>query len=267
VTALGFSPDSATLAAQTVGFTGFAGYAARTPLERVAMDRNWSRRLFRWEVRTGRLLADGRALPGGESRLLGLVGSQRRPVIASLHDGETVIRHPRTLRAIRRFGVVAPVAALSPTGLDVAFGFEDGSLRLLDLRTGEVVVARGRHEGSVTALRFNPDGRALLSAGRDERLIRWDVSRAVAVEFLAARGRGLLADLAVAPDARTAYSAARDGTCSPGTSMARGGSSAPSAPRAWPWRRARCRCRRADRTSPPPMPTASSTSSTLRRCA
>jgi hypothetical protein len=58
---------------------------------------------------------------------------------------------------------------------------------------------------------FNADGRRLVTAGRDERLIVWDPARPAATEILQAR-RGVLLDLAVAPDGRTAFSAGRDGT-------------------------------------------------------
>ena len=85
-------------------------------------------------------------------------------------------------------------------------------MRLLDLHTGTRETATARHEGPVTAMQFSPDGRTLLTAGRDERLIVWDTRRAAAVETLQARGRGLIVGLAITPDGRTAYSAGRDGT-------------------------------------------------------
>jgi WD40 repeat protein len=116
------------------------------------------------------------------------------------------------LRAVREFPVAGRVAALSPAGGVVAFGSRDGSVRLLDLRTGERKTAEGRHEGPVTAMRFSADGRRLLTAGRDERLIAWDTIREAAVETLEARGRGIIVDLAISADGRSAYTAGRDGT-------------------------------------------------------
>lgn len=123
-----------------------------------------------------------------------------------------MIRDAATLRAVREFPVAGTVAALTPAGRLVAFGRRDGSVRLLDLRTGEQVTAEGRHEGSVTAMRFSADGRRLVTAGRDERLIVWDTMRRAAVETLQARGRGLVFDLAVTADGRSAYSVGRDAT-------------------------------------------------------
>jgi WD40 repeat protein len=65
---------------------------------------------------------------------------------------------------VREFRVSGPVAALSPAGDVVAYGFRDGTVRLLDLRSGRVVSADGRHEGPVTTMRFSADGRQLVTA-------------------------------------------------------------------------------------------------------
>jgi WD40 repeat protein len=133
-------------------------------------------------------------------------------VTSSEETRATVIRDAATLRPLRRFAAFGSPAALSPAAGLVALGARDGSVRLLDLRTGELRTARGRHEAPVVALRFNAGGERLVSAGRDERLIVWDPRRATALETLEARGIGLVQDVQVARDGRTAYSAFRDGT-------------------------------------------------------
>jgi WD40 repeat protein len=115
-------------------------------------------------------------------------------------------------RPLRRFPAAGDNAtAVSRAAGLVAFGARDGSVRLLDLRTSALRTASGRHEGPVVAMRFSPSGGRLVTAGGDERLIVWDPRRATSVERLAARGIGLVLDLAVARDGRTAYSAGRDG--------------------------------------------------------
>jgi WD40 repeat protein len=64
----------------------------------------------------------------------------------------------------------------------------------------------------VTSLAFSPDGRTLVTAGRDEQLIVWDTRHATPTETLQARGAGVIDGLAVAADGQTAFSAGRDGT-------------------------------------------------------
>ena len=146
------------------------------------------------------------------STLLGFLGSASRLVTAErsrITHGDPRRRHAATAAPLRRLRLgrrAQPAAGL------VAFGAPDGSVRLLDVRTGELRIARGRHEAPVVAMRFDAGGRRLVTAGRDERLIVWDAKRATALETLEARGIGLVQDLQVARDGRTAYSAGRDGT-------------------------------------------------------
>jgi DNA-binding SARP family transcriptional activator/WD40 repeat protein len=193
VVTVSFSPDSRVLAAQT---------------EDDPMPGN---RVLRWDARTGRRLGNIRPIPGRSSTLLGFLAPGRL-VTSSLKDRATVIRDAATMRPVREFPVAGSIAALSPAQGQIAFGTRDGSVRLLDIRTGKLDTGRGRHEGPVIAMRFSADGRRLLTAGRDERLIVWDTARNAAVETLQARGRGLVVDMAIVRDGRTAYGAGRDGT-------------------------------------------------------
>ena len=193
IATVSFSPDSRVLAAQTAD---------------PALPGN---RLLRWDARTGRRLGSIRAIPGRRSTLLGFIAPGRL-VTSSLRGQATVIRDAASLRPVRKYPVAGPIAALSPAQGVIAFGTRDGTVRLLDLETGRLDTGSGRHEGPLIAMRFSSDGRRLLTAGRDERLIVWDTTRSAAIETLQARGRGLVVDMAVARDGRTAYGAGRDGT-------------------------------------------------------
>jgi WD40 repeat protein/DNA-binding SARP family transcriptional activator len=189
-----FSPDSRVLAA----YDADAGIGSENfvPL---------------WDVRTGRQHPESGTGIRPTSTLLGFLDSSRL-VTSSEDDGSTVIRDAASLRAVHRFPVSGSVSALGSAAGLVAFGGRDGSVRLLDVESSELRTARGRHEAPVVAMRFEPGGDRLVTAGRDERLIVWDPRRATAVRTLQARGIGLVQDLQVARDGRTAYSAGRDGT-------------------------------------------------------
>jgi DNA-binding SARP family transcriptional activator/WD40 repeat protein len=189
-----FSPDSRVLAAQDAQADQSSSFVPR------------------WDARAGRFLRDSEQTLGRSSTLLGFVGSRARLATLSADDQATMIHDAATLRPLRRFAAFGSAAALSSAGGVVAFGARDGSVRLLDLRTGELRTARGRHESPVVAMRFDPGAERLVTAGRDERLIVWDPRRAIALETLEARGLGLVRDLQVARDGRTAYSAGPDGT-------------------------------------------------------
>jgi len=191
-TSVHFSPDSRVLAAQEA----WGEYFNFVPL---------------WDARTGRRRAETEPTLAGSSALLGFLGSSAR-LVTSNDDGTTVVRDAVSLRALRRIDASGPTAALNSAAGLVAFGGRDGSVRLLDIRTGELRTAHGGHEAPVVAIRFNPGGDRLVTAGRDERVIVWDPKRATALETLEARGIGPVQDLQVAADGRTAYSAGRDGT-------------------------------------------------------
>jgi DNA-binding SARP family transcriptional activator/WD40 repeat protein len=166
-------------------------------------------RLWRLDARNGRLRRGEIPLPGEHSLLLGFARSWL--VTYSRDDREVVLREPATLRAERRFAVPAAVVQLNAALGVVAFGGRDGSVRLLDLRTGRTRTADGAHDAPVIAVGFSRDGRAMVTADRDERVIVWDTRNSAAIETLQASGAGAIEDLALTPDGRTAYTAGRDG--------------------------------------------------------
>ena len=189
VAAVSFSPDSQVLTA------------------RADTDYTRASRVLRWDARTGRRLDEAGAIRGAETVLVGSLDGAL--VTSSPRERATHIRDDVSLRIVRSFPVAAGVAAVSPAGV-IAFGSGAGSVRLLDVRTGDMRTARGRHDGPVTAMQFSADGRRLVTAGRDERVIAWDTRGAKAVETVKAPGR--VTDVAIARDGRTAFSAGHDGT-------------------------------------------------------
>jgi WD40 repeat protein len=61
----------------------------------------------------------------------------------------------------------------------LASGGLDGSIRLLNLETGETVHRLAGHRGAVISLAFSPDGRRLVSGGRDTTALVWDLGKIV----------------------------------------------------------------------------------------
>jgi len=102
--------------------------------------------------------------------------------------------------------------ALSRDGRTLAAGGQDGSLRLMDLRTGDVRTASGRHGAPVSrGIVFTADGRHVITPGEDGAVIVWDVKTAAAVETLTGHG-GPARALALSDNGRTLYSAGADGS-------------------------------------------------------
>ncbi len=60
---------------------------------------------------------------------------------------------------------------------EMAVGYSDNSIRILDLSTMEVKYTLTGHTNSVFCVRYSPDGKTLLSGSRDAHLKVWDVEK------------------------------------------------------------------------------------------
>jgi WD40 repeat protein len=191
-----FSPDSRVLIAHATSQTA-DGYG---PGE-----------LMRWEARTGRLL--GRRIAGKHLALIGFTAGGRRLLTSNESTHTVILRDAATLRPLRRYRVDsrAGASAVSPDGRLAALGAPDGSVRFLDLRSGKVRRASGRHGAPVRDARFTPNGRTLVTAGEDAKVMVWNVAEASPSETLEGHA-GLVRAVAVSPDSTTAYSASVDGS-------------------------------------------------------
>ena len=140
-------------------------------------------------------------------------GDGRRLVLAG--RGEVTVRDSASLRIERRLPVHSSGAtnayALSHDGSTLAFGGEDGSVGLLDMRTGDIRKASGRHAAPVVSARFTGDGRTLVTTGDDADVILWDTEEAVVRETLSGHS-GAVGAPALTGDGRTLYTPSEDGS-------------------------------------------------------
>jgi WD40 repeat protein/DNA-binding SARP family transcriptional activator len=162
----------------------------------------------RFDARSGRPLSHERRIGAGLGTPM-LTNDGRRLVTTSL-GWATVIRDAQSLRPLRRVPVGAETAALSPDDRTMLVGGNDGSVRLLDLITGKMRTASGRHDGAVVEATFSADGAFVITAGEDDRVIVWDVKHAAAGETLPGHA-GQITGLAISHDNQTLYTAALDG--------------------------------------------------------
>jgi WD40 repeat protein len=151
-------------------------------------------------LRVGRGVVDGQR-----------TGDGRRVFVTSPLDDETLEVDTSSLRVVRRHPAGGSAGALSPDGRALALGSRNGTVRLLDLRSGRARPFTGRHNADVLDMTFTPDGRTLVSSDSEGGVLAWDVGRGAVREELSAHVGPVWA-LVVSPDGRTLYSGGNDGS-------------------------------------------------------
>jgi WD40 repeat protein/DNA-binding SARP family transcriptional activator len=168
---------------------------------------------FRPETIVVRSPADGhmlaRSSPIPDGRLIGFTAGGRSLLVTS-GDARSLLLDPRSFKTLRTFPL-GGAAALSPSLTTAAFGQADGTVTLLDLRSGRQQRMTTRATGSVLSVAFSPDGKTVSTTADDGSVALWDVASGAERESFLGHASGVNT-AAFSPDGRTLYSAGRDGT-------------------------------------------------------
>ena len=103
--------------------------------------------------------------------------------------------------------------SFSPDGSSIASGSADGTLKLWDVATGQIISTLSGHTDGVSSVSFSPDGSSIASASWDDRVKLWDVATgtniATFIDDPLYRG---VPSLSFSPDGTTLASGSADGT-------------------------------------------------------
>jgi WD40 repeat protein/DNA-binding SARP family transcriptional activator len=193
---LGYSPDGRTV---DVILARVLPFATKGPAV-----------LMRFDARTGEPRSG--PVPVNRAGTTSLMTTSDGRRLVAVGEEETVLRDAKSLRLLQRWPVGGHdvsqfwPTALAPDDHTVAIGLSDGSVRFLDLDTGEQRRALGRHVAEVFGARFTPDGHTLVTTGADSDVILWDVRQAAARETLSGQAGRVLSPQ-ISGDGRTLYTA------------------------------------------------------------
>jgi WD40 repeat protein len=137
--------------------------------------------------------------------------------------GLTVLRNA-DLKPVRRFPVGGNEIAISPNGRVAAIVENRGEgtdhtetrVAFLNVRTGASHVRSIKHGGQASTqfetlgVEFSPDGRSVITAGNDSRLVIWDVATASIRQSLGGIGDVPLRGPVIAPDGTAAFTTDRN---------------------------------------------------------
>jgi WD40 repeat protein/DNA-binding SARP family transcriptional activator len=155
----------------------------------------------------GTMLRRSRVIPGG--RLIGFTRNGRF-VLATRGETTSYLLDALTFARVRTFHV-SGAGAVSPATDTAAFGQDDGSVRLVDLRTGAVRAMDRRAAGKVIGVGFSRDGKVVATTSDDGSVDIWDVSTGTIRETFSGHA-GAAVDPVFSPDGATLYTASFDGS-------------------------------------------------------
>lgn len=199
---------------------GFVHSAVFTADGRTLITACYDNIVCRWDLTTGELRKTVR-LPMPQGQLASLSSDGR--VLAVVPKGKTAeVRLWDTETGEERYAIQGERntensdIALSPNGKILATasferGLDKAAIRLWDTETGKSIRRIPATQQSVWALQFAPDGRTLLSSGRESYIHLWDVQTGKE-RFVESGHRGAIASLAFTPDGHSLVSGAEDGS-------------------------------------------------------
>jgi WD40 repeat protein len=236
VESLAYSPDGKTLAYGGIGSVTLLDAHTRKPIAhtsieghaaRLAFTRDGSRLVLQTEAGSIYVRAAATLKPVGppirpDGLKSSFIWSYYRPphfaltpdshsVVTASDDGELAWwdlrngRKSRTLRIAKGYHALA----LSPDGRACAVGVE-GGMQLVDVGTGEVRIASTAFADSPNWLRFSPDGRTIVSTGREGTVTLWDAASLALRETLRGHSRDVQQPV-FSLDGGTLYTVSSDG--------------------------------------------------------
>jgi formylglycine-generating enzyme required for sulfatase activity/tRNA A-37 threonylcarbamoyl transferase component Bud32 len=161
-----------------------------------------------WNVSTGKLVRKITVYEGNVRSARYSADGQRvltSPVLREKADSQVFLWETATWNKVGEFAIDASMgsrAEFAPAGYSFAFGNKNGDVHYwnLDAATPLLIELKGSHANEVIAVTFTPDGKKLVTADLDGKIVLWDLATKVPMVLAQLPGRVL--DVKLSPDGR-----------------------------------------------------------------
>jgi WD40 repeat protein/transcriptional regulator with XRE-family HTH domain len=161
-----------------------------------------------WDLTTGKEL---HKFTGYNDVLTGVAyAPDGKTILTTSSDGTTRLWDSTTGQEIRIF--TGYIAAFSPNGQYLVTVEENRVIRILNIQTEEEILQFTHdHASGLNSIRFSPDGKLILTSGRDGTAALWDSVNGKALQSFVGH-TGSIVNAAFSPDGNYIFTASGDGT-------------------------------------------------------
>ncbi len=192
------------------GHKNWIGALCFTPDSRYLYSASQDQTIMFWDLveRSGTVFIE---LPKTKVNCL-IISSTGNYLIGGTEDGRLIRWNINTKEQTDIFNANNSIhsLAMNATGSRIAFGDQNGTLRIIDARTNNIIQApQLAHSAQISDLEFSPDGQQIATASTDNTLKIWEVNNLSNQPVVITQHNAWVLSLAFSPDGRYIVSSGR----------------------------------------------------------
>lgn len=191
------------------GHKNWVGALCFTPDSRYLYSASQDQTIMYWNLvdRSGTVFVE---LPKTEVNCL-IISSTGTYLIGGTEDGRLIRWNINTKEQTTIYNANNSIhsIAMNATGSRIAFGDQNGTLRIIDARTNSIIRTISAHSAQISDLEFSPDGQQIATASTDNTLKIWEVNNISNQPVIITQHNAWVLSLAFSPNGRYIVSSGR----------------------------------------------------------